>query len=93
MRLKPAIPVRLITIPVSHYCEKTRWALNRANILFIEESHMPPFHRFATQKFTTRSRNSTVMQNERKMSVLNRLGLQLDRAIAPSCKMNVKCQS
>ncbi|HEY9906492.1 MAG TPA: glutathione S-transferase family protein [Thermosynechococcaceae cyanobacterium] len=43
-------PVRLITIPVSHYCEKTRWALTRLKIPFVEEPHMPPFHRFATQK-------------------------------------------
>jgi glutathione S-transferase len=43
-------PVRLITIPVSHYCEKIRWALTRLQIPFVEERHMPPFHRFATKK-------------------------------------------
>jgi glutathione S-transferase len=43
-------PVRLITIPVSHYCEKIRWALNRLQIPFVEEPHMPPFHRWATSK-------------------------------------------
>ncbi len=42
-------PNRLITIPVSHYCEKTRWALQRLQIPFVEEPHMPPFHRFATR--------------------------------------------
>ena len=66
-------PIKLITIPVSHYCEKVRWALNRVDIPFIEEPHMPPFHRFATRKFATRSANSTVIQNERKMSSKNRL--------------------
>jgi glutathione S-transferase len=40
---------RLITIPVSHYCEKIRWALERLEITFIEEPHMPPFHQFATK--------------------------------------------
>jgi glutathione S-transferase len=41
-------PFRLITISVSHYCEKVRWALTRLKLPYIEEAHMPPFHRFAT---------------------------------------------
>jgi glutathione S-transferase len=44
-------PARLITIPVSHYCEKARWALIRSQIPFIEEPHMPPFYRFTTKKY------------------------------------------
>jgi glutathione S-transferase len=36
-----AAPARLITIAVSHYCEKTRWALTRLQIPFVEERHMP----------------------------------------------------
>jgi glutathione S-transferase len=44
----PKKPVRLITIFVSHYCEKVRWALERLKIPYQEEPHMPPFHRFAT---------------------------------------------
>jgi glutathione S-transferase len=42
---------RLITIPVSHYCEKARWALIRSGIPFVEERHMPPFYRFTTKKY------------------------------------------
>ena len=38
---------RLITFPVSHYCEKARWALDRLNISYIEERHAPLFHRIA----------------------------------------------
>ena len=33
--------VRLITIYYSHYCEKARWALERASIPFVEEPHVP----------------------------------------------------
>ena len=36
----PAVPSqapRLITIPISHYCEKARWALERAEIPYREE--------------------------------------------------------
>lgn len=43
-------PVRLITIPGSHCCEKARWALTRLQIPFVEEPHMPPFHRFETRR-------------------------------------------
>ena len=35
---------RLITIPISHYCEKARWALERAGIPYIEERHLQGFH-------------------------------------------------
>ncbi len=43
---------RLITIPVSHYSEKVRWALNYLQLPFREYSHMPPFHRGATKKYS-----------------------------------------
>jgi glutathione S-transferase len=35
---------RLITIPFSHYCEKARWALDRNNIAYTEDAHLPIFH-------------------------------------------------
>lgn len=41
-------PFRLITISVSHYCEKVRWALTKLKLPYIEEPHMPPFHLLAT---------------------------------------------
>ncbi len=34
---------RLITIPVSHFCEKARWALEHAGIPYVEEGHLPFF--------------------------------------------------
>ncbi len=49
-QLLPTSPVRLITIPVSHYCEKIRWALIRSQIPFVEDRHMPPFHQFSTNR-------------------------------------------
>jgi len=35
---------RLITIPVSHYCEKARWALDRVGAAYREEPHPPILH-------------------------------------------------
>lgn len=32
-----------VTIPFSHYCEKARWALDRAGIAYTERGHMPLF--------------------------------------------------
>jgi glutathione S-transferase len=34
---------RLVTIPFSHYCEKARWALDRAGIRYREDGHLPLF--------------------------------------------------
>jgi len=34
----------LITIPISHFCEKARWALDRAGIPYRERAHLQGFH-------------------------------------------------
>ena len=41
--------LRLITIPISHYCEKARWALERAGIPYREEPHVQGLHRWSTR--------------------------------------------
>jgi len=43
-------PAIFITIPLSHYCEKARWALDRCALAYREEPHAPLLHRFATQR-------------------------------------------
>jgi glutathione S-transferase len=40
----------LITIPISHYCEKARWALERASIPYRERAHMQILHWFAVKR-------------------------------------------
>jgi glutathione S-transferase len=35
---------RLLTIPISHYCERARWALQRAGVPFVEEQHLQVLH-------------------------------------------------
>ena len=39
---------RLITVPFSHFCEKARWALDRARVAYTEERHLPMLHWAAT---------------------------------------------
>lgn len=50
--MKPAAgePPRLLTIPISHYCEKARWALERAGIEYVEEPHVQLVHRLAAMR-------------------------------------------
>lgn len=38
------MPAHLVTIGVSHFCEKARWALDRAGWHYTEERHVPIFH-------------------------------------------------
>ena len=42
--------LRLVTIPISHYCEKARWALERAGIPYREERHVQALHRIAARR-------------------------------------------
>jgi glutathione S-transferase len=42
--------LRLITIPISHYCEKARWALQRADLEYREERHVQGIHRVAARR-------------------------------------------
>jgi glutathione S-transferase len=40
----------LITIPISHYCEKARWALDHAGIAFTERAHLQMIHRVVVRR-------------------------------------------
>jgi glutathione S-transferase len=42
--------LRLVTIPISHYCEKARWALERARIAYREEPHVQGLHRLYARR-------------------------------------------
>jgi glutathione S-transferase len=42
--------LRLVTIPISHYCEKARWALERVGMRYREERHVQGIHRFASRR-------------------------------------------
>jgi glutathione S-transferase len=42
--------LRLITIPISHYCEKARWALDRVGLPYREERHVQGIHQLAARR-------------------------------------------
>lgn len=43
-------PCDLITIPISHYCEKARWALDRAGVRYRERAHLQLVHWLAARR-------------------------------------------
>jgi glutathione S-transferase len=45
---------RLLTIPLSHYCEKARWALDAVGLDYVEEPHLPLVHRYYTGRVGAR---------------------------------------
>ncbi len=46
----PAAVLRLLTIPISHYCEKARWGLDHAGLQFREEPHVQGVHRLYARR-------------------------------------------
>ena len=45
----------LVTIPLSHFCEKARWALDLAGLRYEEEGHAPLMHLVGTRRRGGRS--------------------------------------
>jgi glutathione S-transferase len=41
---------RLLTIPISHFCEKARWALERAALDYVEERHVQGVHQIKARR-------------------------------------------
>src|SRR4051794_15662358 len=48
----PGVPpaARLVTIPISHFCEKARWALDRAGVAYVEQPHLQLIHSIAARR-------------------------------------------
>lgn len=40
----------LVTIPISHFCEKARWALDRAGVAYVERRHIQIVHQLAARR-------------------------------------------
>lgn len=55
-------PLRFVTIPISHYCEKVRWALDRQRVPYREDGHAPGLHMLTTLPIThLRSRTVPIL--------------------------------
>ncbi len=47
--------MELITIPLSHFCEKARWALDHAGLRYRERPYAPVLHRFVVRRRGSRT--------------------------------------
>jgi glutathione S-transferase len=43
------VSARLVTIPISHFFEKARWALDRAGVQYVEQPHLRLVHVLAAR--------------------------------------------
>jgi len=50
MTERTLVPPRLVTITLSHFCEKARWGLERAGVAFQEDRHAPGLHALAVRR-------------------------------------------
>jgi glutathione S-transferase len=55
------MPVALITIPFSHFCEKARWALDRAQIRHTERPWLPLLHVPAAMRAGAGKRSTPIL--------------------------------
>jgi glutathione S-transferase len=72
---------RLLTIPISHYCEKARWALERAEIEYSEEAHVQLVHRIVAIRTGAGRRVPVLVTAEGSLSESSRIVRWADRRL------------
>jgi len=79
--------LRLLTIPLSHYCEKVRWALERIGLDYHEERHIQGFH-YARTYWVSRNPGVPVLIDGKHVVVDSTEILKhLDRYAAPEIRL------
>jgi len=78
---------RLVTIGVSHFCEKARWALDRAGIAYEEERHTPLLHLAATVPRTRRSSTPLLIWGPDRLQESTDIVARIDRELAPEARL------
>jgi glutathione S-transferase len=79
--------LRLITIPISHYCEKARWALERASIEYREERHVQGIHRIAARRAGGGSTVPVLVTPERTIGESYEILRWVDERTPPACRL------
>ncbi|MBL8601087.1 MAG: glutathione S-transferase N-terminal domain-containing protein [Myxococcales bacterium] len=77
-------PIRLLTIPFSHYCEKARWALDRAGVRYVEEGHLPLFHTLPVKRAGGRRTVPVLVTPHRVLDDSTDILRWCDLSLAPS---------
>ncbi|HMD51096.1 MAG TPA: glutathione S-transferase family protein [Solirubrobacteraceae bacterium] len=79
--------LRLVTIPISHYCEKARWALERAGLGYREEPHVQGVHRVASRRAGGRGTVPVLVTGEGAIADSSEILDWTDRRIAPEQRL------
>lgn len=78
---------RLVTIPISHYCEKARWALERAGLDYREERHVQGIHRVMARRAGGRSTVPVLVCDEGVFAESEDILSYADRHVAPERRL------
>ena len=74
---------RLLTIPISHFCEKARWALERAGLDYEEERHVQGVHRVVSRRAGGAGTLPVLIADEGVFSESEDILRYADRALEP----------
>lgn len=79
--------LRLVTIPISHYCEKARWALERAGLPYREEPHVQGLHRLYARRAGGSSTVPVLVTPEGAIGESEQILAWVDRRSAPERRL------
>jgi glutathione S-transferase len=79
--------LRLVTIPISHYCEKARWALERAGIPYREERHVQGIHRIASHRAGGSGTVPVLVTPEGSLGESDEILAWVDERVAPELRL------
>jgi len=78
---------RLVTIAVSHYCEKARWALDRLGLAYDEECHPPALHALTALRTGGRRTVPVLVTDEGTFPDSSEILAHLDRSAPPEGRL------
>lgn len=79
--------MRLITIPVSHYCEKARWGLIYAGVPYVEDAHLQLFHYIVARRYNPRGMVPILVTDTGAITDSTEILRFLDRRLPESVKL------
>jgi glutathione S-transferase len=81
------VVVRLVTIPISHYCEKARWALERAGLDYVEERHVQGVHRLVARRAGGGETVPVLVTDERVIAESEDILAYADTRVPPDARL------
>jgi len=78
--------MRLLTIPMSHYCEKARWGLAHAGLDYVEEAHLQVFHYRPVRRYSRLGKVPVLIAGDEAVADSTAILQFLDRRYLPEAK-------